>query len=72
MSTTSKPWVVSGPHILKKPNGDYDGEGWHVNRPLPREGNHSAREWVMSGRQVRMFRTERAAVTCCASLNRRK
>ena len=63
-------WKVSEPHIMKKPNGDYDGEGWHVCRPHPREGTHSALEYVMDGKLVKYFRSEHAANTTAKSLNR--
>jgi hypothetical protein len=70
-STDKNPrWVVSSPHIMKNDKGEYDGEGWHVCRPHPREGVHSALEYIMDGKLVKFFRNEKAAITAANSLNR--
>lgn len=66
---SNKLWVVSGPHLLKLPNGDFDGDGWQVNRPS-RTGGLSAREWVMDGNYVKFFRSEKAAIAMCNKLNK--
>lgn len=62
-------WKVSGPHIMKKPNGEYDGEGWHVCRKSP-NGGASAHEWILDRGRVKYFTSEAAATRAANARNK--